>query len=158
VLEAELTPGALLQPESLCQWEFPLTPSGIEPAKFRLVANFLNQLRHRVLLFSRLERRNLVESDSILLCSLRYAFGPYAELLEPTSHLVGYICAGYNTNKELKCYVFRVCLEFKYRRQRHFRRSQFNVCFIGVVQTFTKRVDLQLNICNFLMPWSPSVT
>ena len=43
-----MSPRAKVRPEGTGQWKIPKKPSGIETATFRLIAQRLNQLRHRV--------------------------------------------------------------------------------------------------------------
>jgi hypothetical protein len=49
LLEGELTPGPQCDQKDLCQCKIPITPSGIEPATFRLVAQYLNHCDTAVL-------------------------------------------------------------------------------------------------------------
>jgi hypothetical protein len=54
-------PRAIVQPTGLYEWKTPVAPSGIKPATFRLVAQCLDQLRHRVTLLFTCRQ---IQSDS----------------------------------------------------------------------------------------------
>jgi hypothetical protein len=63
-------PRAIVRSEGLCRWKIPMTPSGIEPATFRVVAQYLNHGATAVPLF----RAYLVWLFHYLLVFFTYVF------------------------------------------------------------------------------------
>jgi hypothetical protein len=76
-------PRAIVRPEELCKWKIPMTPSGIDPATFRFVAQCL-KLRHRVPLYQMCISWNC--KDIIIIIIIRV-------IIVNIKHILPYVCS-----------------------------------------------------------------
>jgi hypothetical protein len=121
-------PRNTVRPERICQWNFPVTPSRIEPTIFRLLAQCLNKLRHHVL---------LKQGDITILSILIFKF------------------LGRHGNRRFT-YVFSLLFIFSYMQfwRLECRYEVFQICYTFKVFVFCKlgnnRMQLKLAETRFV--------
>jgi hypothetical protein len=74
-----VSPRAIVRPEGLCQWKIPVTPSGIDPATFRFVVQFLNHYAIACLRIRKVVQYFWMQSTELIhrvLCTLQVRLLP----------------------------------------------------------------------------------
>jgi hypothetical protein len=126
-------PRAIVRPEDLCQWKIPVTPSEINPATFRFVAQCLN---HCVTACPRLELGQI-------LFWLWY--------LKEKQHGMKYKTSIIKNSKEIqiiygcpKTNVWRSEIIKKLQKCIHYRRKHDELPFIGVRNSCSRKCDKRI--------------
>jgi len=85
-------PKAIVRSEGICQWKIPMTPSGIEPATFRFVAQHLNHCAAAVPTYA-MYSRLIKDTSSITISSvtLFFSYGPSYQKLNRVEKLTNYV-------------------------------------------------------------------